>query len=257
MGNEGIGTAQGVTAGDAAQHNTGAAHTAAGIGPEEAPAAGVQDTDAMNREFEELIKGKYKAQYDARMQDTIQKRIRGLKEAADSWKEAAPLMEMLGKKYGIDAADTRALADALKSDGAKARPPQAVADRRIREQADRLHAAWQQQEAATRQVYPDFQMEKELGNPAFVKLITGDVDVQTAYEVVHRDELIPAAMQYAARAMEQNLAKRIAANGFRPAENGMDSAAAAVVRTDVSKFTRADVDEVARRVARGERVSFG
>ena len=100
-------------------------------------------------------------------------------------------------------------------------------------------------------------MEAELQNPEFVNLITNNVDVKTAYEVLHRDEIIPAAMQFAAQAVEQNIAKKIAANGVRPSENGMGSQASAVVKSDVSKLTKMDIDEVARRVARGERVTFG
>ena len=100
-------------------------------------------------------------------------------------------------------------------------------------------------------------MEQELKNPRFVKLITNNVDIRTAYEVMHRDEIIPAAMQYAAQAVEQNLSRKIAAGGLRPPENGTGSRAAATVRSDVSKLSKADIDEVIRRVANGERVSFG
>jgi hypothetical protein len=37
----------------------------------------------------------------------------------------------------------------------------------------------------------------------------------------------------------------------------MGGVASAVVKSDVSKLTRLDIDEVARRVARGEKISFG
>lgn len=288
-GDGGTAQGQGVTAGAASQQTTGAslADVKYGIQPEEtAPAAEVQKETAeptdLNAEFEALVKGKYKAQYDARMQDTIQKRLKGSKETADKLKAVSPILEMMGKKYGVDASDISALTKALEDDDSyyeaeamerdmsvsqlkaikKVERENAQLSRQLkesqdREKADRLHAVWLQQEQAAKQVYPSFNMEAELQNPEFVNLITNNVDVKTAYEVLHRDEIIPAAMQFAAQAVEQNIAKKIAANGVRPSENGMGSQASAVVKSDVSKLTKLDIDEVARRVARGERVTFG
>ena len=288
-GDGGTAQGQGVTAGAASQQTKGAslADVKYGIQPEEtAPAAEVQKETAeptdLNAEFEALVKGKFKAQYDAKMQDTIQKRLKGSKETADKLKAVSPILEMMGKKYGVDASDISALTKALEDDDSyyeaeamerdmsvsqlkaikKVERENAQLSRQLkesqdREKADRLHAVWLQQEQAAKQVYPSFNMEAELQNPEFVNLITNNVDVKTAYEVLHRDEIIPAAMQFAAQAVEQNISKKIAANGVRPSENGMGSQASAVVKSDVSKLTKMDIDEVARRVARGERVTFG
>lgn len=288
-GDGGTAQGQGVTAEAASQQTKGAslADVKYGIQPEEtAPAAEVQKETAeptdLNAEFEALVKGKFKAQYDARVQDTIQKRLKGSKETADKLKAVSPILEMMGKKYGVDASDISALTKAIEDDDSyyeaeamerdmsvsqlkaikKVERENAQLSRQLkesqdREKADRLHAVWLQQEQAAKQVYPSFNMEAELQNPEFVNLITNNVDVKTAYEVLHRDEIIPAAMQFAAQAVEQNIAKKIAANGVRPSENGMGSQASAVVKSDVSKLTKMDIDEIARRVARGERVTFG
>lgn len=287
-GDGGTAQGQGVTAGAASQQTKGAlADVKYGIQPEEAaPAAEVQKETAappdLNAEFEALIKGKFKAQYDARMQNTIQKRIKDSKETAQKLEAVSPILEMLGKKYGVDASDINALNKAIEEDDsyyeAEALERDMTVDqlkmfkklerenkdyarreseRQKQEKADHLHSVWLQQEQATKQVYPSFNMEAELQNPEFVNLITNNVDVKTAYEVIHRDEIIPAAMQFAAQAVEQNISKKIAANGVRPSENGTGSRASAVVKSDVSKLTKMDIDEVARRVARGERVTFG
>ena len=77
------GTAEGTGATEVAavpqpkgEKNNPLANVKYGIQEEAAPAAEVQTaTEApvdLSAEFEDLIKGKYKAQYDARMQDTIQ-----------------------------------------------------------------------------------------------------------------------------------------------------------------------------------------
>ena len=78
--------------------------------------------------------------------------------------------------------------------------------------------------------------------------------MRTAYEVLHKDEIIPAAMQFTAKTVESKLAKKIAAGGQRPAENGMGSGSPAVVKSDPSQWTRADREEIRRRVARGEKI---
>jgi hypothetical protein len=64
-------------------------------------------------------------------------------------------------------------------------------------------------------------------------------------------------MQFTAKKVEQNLTNKIIANGARPSENGNSSQGASVTKSDVSALTKADRAEIARRVARGEKISFG
>ena len=69
-------------------------------------------------EFEKLIKGEYKDLYDARMQDTIQKRLKGQKETVDKYEALAPTLDTLAKKYGVDASDIDDLNKAIEEDDA-------------------------------------------------------------------------------------------------------------------------------------------
>ena len=287
-GDGGTAQGQGVTAEAASQQTKGdLASVKYGVQPEEAaPAAEVQketvEPTDLNAEFDALIKGRFKAQYDAKMQDTIQKRLKGSKETAQRLSEVSPILEILGKKYGVDASDISALSKAIEDDDSyyeaeaaerdmtveqlkmfkkiereNSAYRQREIDRQNQENADRLLKVWHEQEEQTKKVYPNFDMAAELQNEQFRNLIENNVSVQAAYEVIHRDEIIPAAMQFAAQAVEQNISKKIAANGARPSENGMGGVASAVVKSDVSKLTKFDIDEVARRGARGERISFG
>ena len=93
-------------------------------------------------------------------------------------------------------------------------------------------------------------------NPKFVDLLRSNVDVRTAYEVLHKDEIIPAAMQFTAKTVEQKLTNKIIANGARAAENGNSSQGAAVVKSDVSQLSKEDRAEIIRRVQRGEKIRF-
>jgi hypothetical protein len=288
-GAEGGGTAegQGVTGAAALPQTKGEKNPLADVKygiQEDAPAAMVQKTATPDRnaEFEALIKGQYKDLYDARVQDTVQKRLKGQKETVDKFNELSPTLELLGKKYGVDATDIKALNKAISEDDSyyeqealekgmtvaqlkeikkmekeNAELKAQMEEAQRQENGKKLYAAWMQQADEAKKVYPSFDLKAEMENPKFLDLLRSNIDVRTAYEVVHKDEIIPAAMQFTAKAVESKIAKKIASNGARPSENGMSSQSAAVVKGDVSKLTYKDIDEVARRVARGERISFG
>ena len=251
---------------------------------EEAPAAEVQQTATpvdRNAEFEKLIKGEYKDLYDARVQDTIQKRLKGSQETVNKFNELTPTLELLAKKYGVDAGDIKALNTAIEEDDSyyeaeameKGMSVQQLKEikRMERENADlkaqmeeaqrqengkKLYSAWMQQADETKQVYPSFNLEAEMANPKFLDLLKSNIDVRTAYEVLHKDDIIRGAMQFTAQTVENKIAKKIASNGARPSENGMSSQSAAVVKSDVSQLSKADRAEIIRRVQRGEKIRF-
>ena len=287
-GDGGTAEGQGVTEAAALPQTKGAksnplANVKYGIQEEAAPAAEVQQTATPDREaeFEKLIKGEYKDQYDARVQDTIQKRLKGSKETVDKYNALTPTLELLAKKYGVDAADIEALNKAIQEDDTyyeeealekgltvqqlkeirkmereNADLKAKIEESQRQEQGKKLYATWMQQAEAAKMVYPSFDMKAEMNNPKFLDLLRSNIDVRTAYEVLHKDEIIPAAMQFTAQAMESKIAKKIASNGARPTENGMSSQSAAVVKSDVSQLSKADRAEIIRRVQRGEKIRF-
>ena len=61
-------------------------------------------------------------------------------------------------------------------------------------------------------------------------------------------------MQYTAKQVEAKVANNVRAGQKRPAEGAAGGRSAVQVKSDPSKFTKADMDEIARRVARGERI---
>ena len=286
-GDGGTAEGQGVTAAAALPQTKGEksnplAGVKYGIQEESAPAAEVQTaTPDRNAMFEQLIKGEYKDLYDARVQDTIQKRLKSSKETVDKYNALAPTLELLGSKYGVDAGDTEALIKAIQEDDSyyeqealekgmtvqqlkevkkmereNAELKAQMQEAQRQENGKKLYAAWMQQADEAKKVYPSFDLRAEMNNPKFVDLLRSNIDVRTAYEVLHKDEIIPAAMQFTAKTVESKLAKSIAANGARPSENGMASQSAAVVKSDVSQLSKADRAEIIRRVQRGEKIRF-
>ena len=290
-GDGGTAQGQGATEAAALPQTKGAksnplANVKYGIQEDAAPAAEVQEVSTVaqpdrNAEFEKLIKGEYKDLYDARVQDTIQKRLKSSKETVDRYNALSPTLEMLGKKYGVDATDINALNKAIEEDNSfyeeealekgisvqqlkeirkmereNASLKAQMEEAQRQENGKKLYAAWMQQADEAKKVYPSFDMRTEMNNPKFVDLLRSNIDVRTAYEVLHKDEIIPAAMQFTAQAVESKLAKKIASNGARPSENGMSSQSAAVVKSDVSQLSKADRAEIIRRVQRGEKIRF-
>lgn len=239
-------------------------------------------TEDRNARFEALIKGEYKDLYDQRMQDTIQKRLKGSKETLEKYEALTPTLEILAKKYGVDASDVKALNKAIEEDDSyfeeealekgitvqqlkefrkmereNAALAKQIAEQERKENANRIYGQWMKQAEATKSVYPSFDLRAEIQNPQFLQLLNSNIDVRTAYEVVHKDDIIAGAMQFTANKVEEKVVNRIKANGARPSENGNSSQGAAQTKSDVSQLTKADRDEVIRRVARGEKISFG
>ena len=287
-GGTGAEGATGATVTAAVSQNKGAKNPLAdvkyGIQAEETspvPEVSIPTTEDRNAKFEELIKGEYKDLYDARVQDTVQKRLKSTKETVDKYTALTPTIEMLAKKYGVDASDINALNKAIEEDDSyyeeealeKGMTVQQLKEIKkmerenaaLREQmeaqnrkdnAAQQYAAWMRQAEEAKRTYPNLNFEAETQNPQFRQLLLSGIDVGTAYMVIHKDEIIPAAMQYTAKTVEQKLTNKVIANGARPSENGNSSQSATVVKSDVSQLSKADRAEIIRRVQRGEKIRF-
>lgn len=232
--------------------------------------------------FEQLISGRYKEDFGRKVQGIIADRLKNAKGAEEKLGKLAPAMEALAAKYGVAADDIDELVahvtddDSLYEDEAAARNldvatlKQIKALERDKEQNDRYRAQTEaerkmqshfqrlvEQGEKLKEKFPGFNLQEEIKNPEFVRLTSPEVgiDVSTAYQVIHRDEIMPAAMQYAVQKSQQKMANAIQANARRPVENGAGGAQGqADVRDDPRKWTRADRAEVRRRVANGEKI---
>ena len=255
---------------------------------EEAQTADVQSTDVQTEpvvdrstKYKELIRGEYKDLFDGDVQEIVQKRLKSSKETVDKYNALTPTLEMLAKKYGVDASDIDALNKAIEEDDAyyeeealekgitvqqlkeirkmekeNVELKRQMQEKNAKEQGAKLYAAWMDQAEKAKSVYPSFDLRAEMQNPKFTELLRANIDVRTAYEVIHKDEILPAAMQFTAKTIEKKLTDKIIANGARPTENGISSQSATVVKSDVSQLSKADRDEIRRRVARGEKIKF-
>jgi hypothetical protein len=189
---------------------------------------------------------------------------------------------MLGKIYNVDPTDIDAITNAVgntdslyeeeavqrgmsveslktikqlerERDQAVAQQNQTIQEQRMRQHFDGLA----QQAEQVKQLYPDFDLLTEMNNPTFARLTAPNsgIDVRTAYEAVHRDELRGAEMQFAAQKSAERVANAVRSNSARPVENGLSGQqGASVVKTDPRTFTTADRREIRDRVRRGEKI---
>lgn len=226
---------------------TEAAAAPQATGEESASDAGMQID--RSGEFEKLIKGEFKQEYDDRVRDTVQKRLKDHKALQQKMEALSPVLQKLADRYGLDPEDAPALAKALEQVGE-------VEQFSSQTQAQRQYDQWMDQAAETGRAYPQFDLRKELADPRFAHLLQADVDVRTAYETLHAKEHMAQAMEFARERMELLLAKKLTEAKSRPAENGMGGVSAAVVRQDVSQMSRNDRADIIRRVRKGETIRF-
>lgn len=239
--------------------------------------------EAKKKAFRELINGEYKNLYTQETQRMIDRRFKEARENEKRMKAYQPVLDTLMERYGIEDGDAKRLMEAVDNDhaywseaaeAAGMSEDQYKAFRQLkRENAELLRAQQaQQQEALIRAqgekwfkeaeamkanpMYQNFDLSQELQNQEFLSLLQAGTPMEHAYKVMHLDELMANAVQQAAVSTEKKVADSVRAKGSRPSENGTNSNSAFVTKTDPSKLTRADFEEIERRVARGERISF-
>jgi hypothetical protein len=100
--------------------------------------------------------------------------------------------------------------------------------------------------------HPDFVLESELENETFKQIYESGVSVSAAFNAAHFDELIESARHEAVKATLDN----IRARGSRTRESASSSSASLNVKRDVSRLTRTEREQIARRVMAGEDIIF-
>lgn len=231
-------------------------------------------------------KKRYSSFYGRDVQAAVQDRFKNQADANAQMKSLEPMLQALYQKYGVN--DTDALKakvlddDSLYEDLAIEMGTTVQVAKQYKQMQQQVEAAEAEKQAsmqqqfirdhliklanqgeAMKQTFPDFDLQKELANPIFRRLTSPEVGISVAdaYYTVHRQELEPRAMAYGIQTAQQQMSQKIQSQGRRPVEGALKQTAAVEVRTDPSKFTKADFEEVKKRAARarlsgGPRPSF-
>ena len=231
--------------------------------------------EQLRAEFDELIKGKYKTLYDERVQGILKDRFKKYDGLEKSNKAMKKTISLMGQRYGTEDAaelyekiskDASLFADQALEAGMSEeafldkkrvefenKELQAEIARRDEEAKQReLFGIWHENELQMKQSFPDFSLEKELQNKEFVKLLTNGINMKTAYEVIHHDEVMNSIAQKTAAAVEKRQSQVTIPK--RPSESGLSSGAIAT-KIDVSKLDAKQRRDLAQR-ARREQITF-
>ncbi len=243
----------------------------------EGDSAGVADDAGDYNNF----RTKYKAEIGKEIQDAVSKRFKNQADANAQLQSLNDGLAPLYAKYGLNAGDSEALIKAIAEDNAliddlaeqngmtnEAYRRFAQSERenaRFKEQQSRAEVAakakadydnWIAQGEELKAIYPNFDLRAEMSNPDFIADIRAGKSVRKAFEAAHLDEILSGAVQATAANVRKAVTDSIAARGMRPAENGTKARPGVVVKDDVNKLTDQDIDQIIRRVNRGEKIRF-
>lgn len=240
------------------------------------------DPEAHRKAFGELMRGEYNREFGEMIVQATQK-------AYDSiLNEQGPvgrILNALGQKYGTAPGDYEALAaaveggvvkddayyedmamkkgisvqlakemDALESENAKHR-----AAEQQRAEAAKMEAIQQEWDAAVERIRaedPGFDVKAALADPDFAQMLKLGVKMEDAYKARYFDDIMARRTTQTAKTVEKGVEARIRQRGARPSENGTNPGGAAVLKTDVSKLTPQQCEELERRAMRGQIITF-
>lgn len=238
--------------------------------------------------FGELLRGEYADLTEELMQNAVTEATRRL-EASPAMKG---LMQALQEKYGTDANDLVALTEAVRSGAVKddayyekLAMEKGVSTRTAREldklesqnkhlteqqqmiqQMERqrvqqariaeLQAGWDREAEQLKAQYPDFNMAEVLANPEVEKMMRSGVSMTNAYRSAYFDHILKQQQAATARQVEQGVVNRLQQRNARPGENGTRPGGAVQTKIDVSHMSRKEMEEMEKRVMRGEVITL-
>lgn len=238
--------------------------------------------------FGELLRGEYADLTEELMQNAVTEATRRL-EASPAMKG---LMQALQEKYGTEANDLVALTEAVRNGAVKddayyekLAMEKGVSTRTAREldklesqnkhlteqqqmiqQMERqraqqariaeLQAGWDREAEQLKAQYPDFNMAEVLANPEVEKMMRSGVSMTNAYRSAYFDHILKQQQAATARQVEQGVVNRMQQRNARPGENGTRPGGAVQTKIDVSHMSRKEMEEMEKRVMRGEVITL-
>lgn len=239
---------------------------------------------SLEDEFAELIGdgGKYEELYNKRVADTIQNRFKNQTQWQNVTAAYENAVAPLFMHYGLEIGDVEGLGQAIASDNdyytraadesgetperyrenlmlqLDAQRGRTMAEQFEREQKERQ--AWDQWEGEAEELrtsFPHFNLSAEMEtNEEFANMIRNGISVKNAFLSTHMDDILNGSQEYVQQSTREQVARTLTRNARRPVENGMSHSPAAVRRSDPSKLSNSDLDEILRRVQNGESFRF-
>lgn len=255
-------------------------------------AAAQQDDAALTEEPSEQAEGEdpetawndilKNPEYNQRIQDIVQKRVRSMQNALDA---LSPALETLGQKYGMDVSDMSKLDiaelskrisedDAYFEDKADEMGSSPETARRVfqaelaekrkditahEEMARRHFDDLVRQGEALKAKIPNFDLQRELEDPRFARMTApgGGWSVEQAFNAVHHDAIVKAETDRAARQAAQALSNSVQAGKSLPAENGTVQRSAVVTQNKLYSQMTPEERAIYKQNLQSGKIRFG
>ena len=230
----------------------------------------------LDTEFKELIKGKYKSQYEKSIKENLDRRTKGTDKLRAQVNAQQPIMDALEQRYGKK--DAKELLHAFEEDALyirqqatetgeseenvlsrirSQRTENEIASLKAENEKRQQIAGWHNEaEELKKSLYPNLDLYEELGNKDFLKLLNLGVPMQMAYEAVHHHDLVRSAVSLATEKTKKQTEDTIKAGTNRVRENGLSSQAASQTTVDVNNLTGKDIMAILKEVENGKKVVF-
>lgn len=248
--------------------------TAAPVAVEQAPRADGQAAAAENEtaqaEEQQPAPQKYiwdevmkDPEINRRMQETVRASKKKAQAAEDAIAALAPALKQQAEEFGLDPENIDYVAlskhitgeyddQALQMGLPKETVVKMEQQHRINEEKlNRDHIAGLiAQGEKMKEVFPNFDLRKEMENPQFRRLTARGVNVSVddAYRIVHRKELELAQAQIVERKATERVQNTIRAGAARPDESGSASQAPSVTTIDWKHASREQLQAQAKRI---------
>lgn len=243
--------------------------------------AGGEDLEA---EFAAMIGkgGRFQQIYGQKVAQTVGERFKNQEDLQGKLNTYDDALAPLYAKYGLKPGDMEGMARAIAGDddiyATRAEAEGMTVDKykeqlRLQQEAERGRTMfeefqrqqaqkaqfekWDQEAAELTQTIPGFNLQEELKNQNFIDALNRGNSMQDAFAIVHMQEILSGAIDVTAQQTQKQVVDTMKQKAARPVENGMRQSAAIVRKTDPSKLTDKDMEEIDRRVANGEVIRFG
>ena len=206
--------------------------------------------------------------------------------------EMQELFRALNEKYGTDAADLKALTEAvrngvvkddayfeqlamekgvsvktaremdkLESENKRLTAREAMAQQMQQEAARQaritaIHEQWDREAADLSQKYPGFDKDEVLANPEVSNMMRAGISMENAYRAAYFDRLMAQQTEATAKQVENGVMSREEQRRRRPGENGTRPGGAVQTKIDVEHMSRKEREALERRVMRGEIITL-
>lgn len=244
------------------------------------PTQPAEDTEARRQAYRNAIE-QYKDLYQEDVQGIIDRRLKGARESKEKLDRAMGFINILGNRYGITDGNIDSIQKAVEEDDAyweeaaakeglsteqykhmKKLEAENAQFREAKDNAERLqqreqmYQKWNTEAQELSKLYKGFDLNTEVQNPDFVKLLGAGIPMRTIFETLHHDEILSGAMAYTAKQVAKKQIDAIKSGQNRPSEGAAGGSTSFPGVKTIENMTGDQIKELARRSLAGETIDL-